>query len=179
MGGLVPPVVPRQGASADGCGRLPALSACTKRPRHLSPIGQNVRIATLDKMAKAVGQTFDTRLKTHPWPSNRLPGVHPTRGGRMRRSTLPRSRSRRGVQFGLVALVALAAVLLVPASALADATDLKKSIAGKLDLSVGVNTTWVIVAGSLRMFLQAGVAVPEARFLRAEDDRPGGAEIPE
>src|SRR3954447_18824073 len=169
MGGLVPPVVPRQGAPAYGCGRRLALSACPKRPRHLSPIGQNVRIATLDNMAKAVGQSFDTRLKTNPRPSNTLPGVHPTRGGRMRRSTLPRSRSRRGVQFGLVALVALAAVLLVPASALADATDLKKSIAGKLDLSVGVNTTWVIVAGSLVMFMQAGFAFLEIGFSRAKN----------
>jgi ammonium transporter, Amt family len=87
----------------------------------------------------------------------------------MRRSTLPRSRSRRGVQFGLVALVALAAVLLVPASALADATDLKKSIAGKLDVSVGVNTTWVIVAGSLVMFMQAGFAFLEIGFSRAKN----------
>ena len=87
----------------------------------------------------------------------------------MRRSTLPRSHSRRGVQFGLVALVALVAVLLVPASALADATDLKKSIAGKLDLSVGVNTTWVIVAGSLVMFMQAGFAFLEIGFSRAKN----------
>ena len=56
----------------------------------------------------------------------------------MGRSSLPRSRSRRGLQLGLVALVALVAVLLVPSSALADATDLRKSIAGKLDTSVGV-----------------------------------------
>src|SRR5437016_10759654 len=87
----------------------------------------------------------------------------------MRRSTLPRARSRRGVQLGLVALVALAAVLLVPASAMADATDLKKSIAGKLDLSVGVNTTWVIVAGSLVMFMQAGFAFLEIGFSRAKN----------
>ncbi len=52
----------------------------------------------------------------------------------------------RKLMFGV--LLALAAVLLVPGSALADATDLKRSIAGKLDLSVGVNTIWVIVAGA-------------------------------
>src|SRR2546430_15114475 len=95
----------------------------------------------------------------------------------MRRSTLPRARSRRGVQLGLVALVALAAVLLVPASAMADATDLKKSIAGKLDLSVGVNTTWVIVAGSPLLFMQAGFALLEIGFSRAKKARPVGAEI--
>src|ERR1700704_1334117 len=148
MGGLVPPLFPRQDAPAYGGLDRRALSACPKRPRDLSPIGQYVRIATLDNMANGVGQSFDTRLKTNPWPSNRLPGVHPTRGGRMRRSTLPRARSRRGVQFGLVALVALGAVLLVPASALADATDLRKSIAGKLDLRGGGKTTWVIGGGS-------------------------------
>ena len=87
----------------------------------------------------------------------------------MRRSTLPRARSRRGVQLGLVALAVLAAVLLVPASAMADATDLKKSIAGKLDLSVGVNTTWVIVAGALVMFMQAGFAFLEIGFSRAKN----------
>src|SRR5256885_11445397 len=87
----------------------------------------------------------------------------------MRRSTLPRARPRRVVQLGLVALLALAAGLLVPASALADATDLKKSIAGKLDLSVGVNTTWVIVAGSLVMFMQAGFAFLEIGFSRAKN----------
>src|SRR6476469_4354426 len=169
MGGLVPPLFPGQGAPAYGCGGRLALSACPKRMGDLSPIGQKVRIATVDNMAKAVGRSFDTRLKTNRRPSNRLPGVHPTRGGRMRRSTLPRARSRRGVQFGLVALVALAAVLLVPASALADATDLKKSIAGKLDLSVGVNTTWVIAAGSLVMFMQAGFAFLEIGFSRAKN----------
>src|SRR5436190_15127722 len=87
----------------------------------------------------------------------------------MSRSTLPRARSRRGVQLGLVALAVLAAVLLVPASAMADATDLKKSIAGKLDLSVGVNTTWVIVAGALVMFMQAGFAFLEIGFSRAKN----------
>src|SRR2546429_7990774 len=101
----------------------------------------------LDQMANGSRRSFDTRLKKGRPRSPTLPGVHPTRGGRMRRSTLPRARSRRGVQLGLVALVALAAVLLVPASALADATDLKKAIAGKLDPSLGVNTTWASVAG--------------------------------
>src|SRR5205823_4918935 len=87
----------------------------------------------------------------------------------MGRSTLPRAPSRRGLQLGLVALAALVAVLLVPSSALADATDLKKSIAGKLDTSVGVNTIWVIVAGSLVMFMQAGFAFLEIGFSRAKN----------
>jgi ammonium transporter, Amt family len=73
----------------------------------------------------------------------------------------------RKLMFGV--LLALAAVLLVPGSALADATDLKKSIAGKLDLSVGVNTIWVIVAGALVMFMQAGFAFLEIGFSRAKN----------
>src|SRR5437870_4290434 len=95
----------------------------------------------------------------------------------MGRSTLPRAPSRRGLQLGLVALAALVAVLLVPSSALADATDLKKSIAGKLDTSVGVNTIWVIVAGSLVMFMQAGFAFLEIGFSRAKNAGTGIAKI--
>ena len=67
-------------------------------------------------------------------------------------------------------LVAAAAVLLaVPGSALADATDLEKSIAGKLDPSVGINTMWVIVAGALVMFMQAGFAFLEIGFSRGKN----------
>ena len=52
------------------------------------PSGGTCGLPRSTNMAKAVGRSFDTRLKTSPRPSNRLPGVHPTRGGRMRRSTL-------------------------------------------------------------------------------------------
>jgi Amt family ammonium transporter len=69
----------------------------------------------------------------------------------------------------LVALLALLALMLVPGSAFADATDLKRSIAGKLDISVGVNTIWVIVAGSLVMFMQAGFAFLEIGFSRGKN----------
>ena len=44
-----------------------------------------------------------------------------------------------------------------------------QSIAGKLDTSVGVNTIWVIVAGSLVMFMQAGFAFLEIGFSRAKN----------
>ncbi len=68
------------------------------------------------------------------------------------------------------ALVAAAALLLaVPGSALADATDLEKSIAGKLDPSVGINTMWVIIAGCLVMFMQAGFAFLEIGFSRGKN----------
>jgi Amt family ammonium transporter len=67
-------------------------------------------------------------------------------------------------------LIAVAAVLLaVPGSALADATDLERAIAGKLDPSVGVNTMWVIIAGALVMFMQAGFAFLEIGFSRGKN----------
>ena len=65
-----------------------------------------------------------------------------------------------------------AALFVVPGSALADATDLEKAIAGKLDPSVGVNTMWVIVAGALVMFMQAGFAFLEIGFSRARTRAP-------
>src|SRR6187397_1474546 len=64
---------------------------------------------------------------------------------------------------------ALALLLLVPSVASADSTDLARSIAGNLDSSVGVNTMWVIVAGALVMFMQAGFAFLEIGFSRAKN----------
>src|SRR5436189_2849358 len=60
---------------------------------------------------------------------------------------------------------ALAAAL-APATALADTFD----AAGKgLPDSVGINTLWVIVAGVLVMFMQAGFAFLEIGFSRAKN----------
>ena len=59
--------------------------------------------------------------------------------------------------------------LLAPTSALADSHDLSQAIAGKLDMSVGVNSLWVIVAGALVMFMQAGFAFLEIGFSRAKN----------
>jgi ammonium transporter, Amt family len=59
--------------------------------------------------------------------------------------------------------------MLVPASALADSHDLQQAIAGKLDPSVGINSIWVIVAGALVMFMQAGFAFLEIGFSRAKN----------
>jgi Amt family ammonium transporter len=75
---------------------------------------------------------------------------------------------RRKYAAGLF-LAAAVALLVVPGSAFADATDLEKSIAGKLDPSVGVNTMWVIVAGALVMFMQAGFAFLEIGFSRGKN----------
>jgi ammonium transporter, Amt family len=67
--------------------------------------------------------------------------------------------------LGAAALV----LLLLPATSLADSTDLERAIAGKLDPSVGINSTWVIVAGALVMFMQAGFAFLEIGFSRAKN----------
>src|SRR4051812_48113093 len=64
---------------------------------------------------------------------------------------------------------ALLVSLLLPAAALADSTDLSKAVAGKLDPSVGINSTWVIIAGALVMFMQAGFAFLEIGFSRAKN----------
>jgi Amt family ammonium transporter len=77
---------------------------------------------------------------------------------------------RRGAVVGAVALAAVAAVaLLAPASALADAQDLALFTKKKLDPTVGINSIWVIVAGSLVMFMQAGFAFLEIGFSRAKN----------
>jgi Amt family ammonium transporter len=70
-----------------------------------------------------------------------------------------------------LAAIPLAMLLLavIAPSAFADSTDLSKSIAGKLDPSVGINTMWVIVAGSLVMFMQAGFAFLEIGFSRGKN----------
>jgi Amt family ammonium transporter len=67
-----------------------------------------------------------------------------------------------------IPLAILLLAVLVP-SAFADSTDLSQSIAGKLDPSVGINTMWVIVAGALVMFMQAGFAFLEIGFSRGKN----------
>ena len=76
---------------------------------------------------------------------------------------------RRKYALGGLLVAAAALLLAVPGSALADATDLEKSIAGKLDPSVGINTMWVIIAGCLVMFMQAGFAFLEIGFSRGKN----------
>jgi ammonium transporter, Amt family len=76
---------------------------------------------------------------------------------------------RRRYAVGGVLLAAAAALLVIPGSAFADSADLNKAIAGKLDQSVGINTIWVIVAGALVMFMQAGFAFLEIGFSRAKN----------
>jgi Amt family ammonium transporter len=72
---------------------------------------------------------------------------------------------RRSFPIRVLALSALVA-LLAPASALADTFD----AAGKsLPDSVGINSMWVVVAGCLVMFMQAGFAFLEIGFSRGKN----------
>jgi Amt family ammonium transporter len=72
---------------------------------------------------------------------------------------------RRSLPLRALALSALI-VLLAPAAALADTFD----AAGKgLPDSVGINSIWVIVAGCLVMFMQAGFAFLEIGFSRGKN----------
>ena len=70
--------------------------------------------------------------------------------------------------LAMLPLAALA-LLVVPGTAFGDATDLNRAIGGKLEPSVGINTLWVVLAGSLVMFMQAGFAFLEIGFSRAKN----------
>src|SRR5215217_4300507 len=80
------------------------------------------------------------------------------RGGSMRRT-----RWATGVGAGLLATLA------VPAAALADGRTLDLYNAGKLPDAVGINSLWVLVAGILVMFMQAGFAFLEIGFSRGKN----------
>src|SRR3712207_4525864 len=77
---------------------------------------------------------------------------YPEPGGRMRRSRLT-----------VGAALALLAVLIVPSAALAQDAPSPETIATEL------NTTWVIVAAVLVMFMQAGFAFLEIGFSRGKN----------
>ena len=68
-----------------------------------------------------------------------------------------------GVGAGLLTTLA------VPAAALADGTTLDLANAGKLPFEVGINSMWVLVAGILVMFMQAGFAFLEIGFSRGKN----------
>src|SRR4051812_8664013 len=68
-----------------------------------------------------------------------------------------------GVGAGLLATLA------VPAAALADGSTLDLANAGKLPLEVGLNSVWVLIAGILVMFMQAGFALLEIGFSRGKN----------
>jgi Amt family ammonium transporter len=74
-----------------------------------------------------------------------------------------RTRWAAGVGAGLLALLAL------PGAALADGDTLKMAVDGKLSEAVGINSMWVLVAGILVMFMQAGFAFLEIGFSRGKN----------
>jgi ammonium transporter, Amt family len=74
-------------------------------------------------------------------------------------------RTRWMVGMGAGLLAALAA----PAAALADGDTLKLAVAGKLPDAIGINSIWVLVAGILVMFMQAGFAFLEIGFSRGKN----------
>src|SRR4051812_30456017 len=83
----------------------------------------------------------------------------------MKRRTL-RAVARRRWPLGISAVAVLAALVL-PGTALADTFN--AAGAGKLSDTVGINSTWVIVAGVLVMFMQAGFAFLEIGFSRGKN----------
>ncbi|HWK25709.1 MAG TPA: ammonium transporter [Solirubrobacter sp.] len=74
-----------------------------------------------------------------------------------------RTRWAAGAGAGLVALLAL------PAAAFADGGTMDLYTAGKLPQAVGINSIWVLVAGILVMFMQAGFAFLEIGFSRGKN----------
>jgi Amt family ammonium transporter len=80
------------------------------------------------------------------------------RGGSMRRT-------RWAAGLG----AALLALLVVPGVALADGKTLDLFNEGKLPDAVGINSVWVLVAGILVMFMQAGFAFLEIGFSRGKN----------
>jgi ammonium transporter, Amt family len=83
----------------------------------------------------------------------------------MKRRTLG-AVARRRWPLGISAVAVLVALAL-PGSAMADTFD--AAGAGKLADTVGINSTWVIVAGCLVMFMQAGFAFLEIGFSRGKN----------
>jgi Amt family ammonium transporter len=63
----------------------------------------------------------------------------------------------------------LLAALALPAAALADGSTLNLANDGKLPAAVGINSLWVLVAGILVMFMQAGFAFLEIGFSRGKN----------
>jgi Amt family ammonium transporter len=66
-------------------------------------------------------------------------------------------------------MAGLLALLAAPGAAFADGHDLKAAVAGKLPDAIGINSVWVLVAGILVMFMQAGFAFLEIGFSRGKN----------
>jgi ammonium transporter, Amt family len=75
----------------------------------------------------------------------------------------------RSTRVAGAASAALAIALAAPAAALADGSTLQLANDGKLSDAVGINSIWVLVAGILVMFMQAGFAFLEIGFSRGKN----------
>src|SRR5918999_2032033 len=78
---------------------------------------------------------------------------------------------------GPLALVAFAALLVLPASAMATSDDLAQAIEGTLGDTVPINTLWVVVAAVFVLLMQAGFAMLEIGFSRGKNAGTGVAKI--
>src|SRR6201989_1809140 len=74
-----------------------------------------------------------------------------------------RTRSEAGTVAGLLALLA------APGAGFADGARLKDAGGGHLPSAVAINSVWVLVAGILVMFMQAGFAFLEIGFSRGKN----------
>ena len=78
---------------------------------------------------------------------------------------------------GPLALVAFAALLVLPASAMATSDDLAQAVEGTLGDTVPINTLWVVVAAIFVLLMQAGFAMLEIGFSRGKNAGTGVAKI--
>jgi ammonium transporter, Amt family len=75
----------------------------------------------------------------------------------------------RRTRWAGAALAGLLVSLVAPTAALADGYTLQLANDGKLSDAVGINSIWVLVAGILVMFMQAGFAFLEIGFSRGKN----------
>jgi ammonium transporter, Amt family len=76
---------------------------------------------------------------------------------------------KRRYALGGLTLAAIAGLLASPVGAWAASESSNLGIAGKLEQTVGINSLWVIVAGMVVMFMQAGFAFLEIGFSRGKN----------
>jgi ammonium transporter, Amt family len=126
---------------------------------------------TLDRAAKSPARISDTWIKTG-WPSS--PTVRDDTNSAIRRRLPPGKKGELAqmrswlLRAGPAAVVLL---LILPATAFAgDGPTLEDSISS-------INTMWVLIAGVLVMFMQAGFAFLEIGFSRAKNAGLGIAKI--
>ena len=70
---------------------------------------------------------------------------------------------------GPLALAALLAMLILPATSLASSAELQDAIDGNLGDTVPIDTMWVVIAAVLVLFMQAGFMFLEVGFVRAKN----------